>query len=211
VDLIVVWRLDRAFRSVLDGATTLGHLRAWGWGLRSLQEPWIDTPTPIGEAMFHITIAWAGLEKRTLSERTRAVCADPWEWYAAGLITNPNLVLFGNVQVKVGDLLDPLRAHGGGAGRCRRPGGARHRAGPGGSTGFATGPHLHFPGRSGVSGGDLLARSAAIGLGRSGRSWSAGGLSLRNRRFRRCEGRHGALSVTPTGCQSTTSPLQEKD
>jgi DNA invertase Pin-like site-specific DNA recombinase len=72
VDLIVVWRLDRAFRSVLDGATTLGNLRAWGCGLRSLQEPWIDTTTPIGEAMFHITIAWAGLEKRTLSERTRA-------------------------------------------------------------------------------------------------------------------------------------------
>ncbi len=72
VDLIVVWRIDRAFRSVLDGATTLGNLRAWGCGLRSLQEPWIDTTTPIGEAMFHITIAWAGLEKRTLSERTRA-------------------------------------------------------------------------------------------------------------------------------------------
>ena len=72
LDLIVVWRLDRAFRSVLDGATTLGNLRTWGCGLRSLQEPWIDTTTPIGEAMFHITIAWAGLEKRTLSERTRA-------------------------------------------------------------------------------------------------------------------------------------------
>ncbi len=72
VDLIVVWRIDRAFRSVLDGAATLGSLRAWGCGLRSLREPWIDTTTPIGEAMFHITIAWAGLEKRTLSERTRA-------------------------------------------------------------------------------------------------------------------------------------------
>jgi DNA invertase Pin-like site-specific DNA recombinase len=72
VNLIIVWRLDRAFRSVLDGATALGNLRSWGCGLRSLQEPWIDTTTPIGEAMFHITIAWAGLEKRTLSERTRA-------------------------------------------------------------------------------------------------------------------------------------------
>ncbi len=72
VDLIVVWRIDRAFRSVLDGAATLGNLRAWSCGLRSLQEPWIDTTTPIGEAMFHITIAWAGLEQRTLSERTRA-------------------------------------------------------------------------------------------------------------------------------------------
>jgi len=60
-----VWRLDRAFRSVLDGAVVLGHLGEWDFGLRGLQEPWIDTTTPTGEAMFRITIAWAGLEKRT--------------------------------------------------------------------------------------------------------------------------------------------------
>jgi DNA invertase Pin-like site-specific DNA recombinase len=72
VDLIVVWRLDRAFRSVVDGATTLEHLRACGCGLRSLQEPWIDTTTPMGEAMFHITVVWAQLEKAALVERTRA-------------------------------------------------------------------------------------------------------------------------------------------
>ena len=63
-DLIVVWKLDRAFRSVIDGANTLQSLRSGGCGIRSLQEPWIDTTTPIGEAMYHITIAWAQLEKR---------------------------------------------------------------------------------------------------------------------------------------------------
>lgn len=72
VDLIVVWRLDRAFRSVVDGATTLQTLRSSGCGIRSLQEPWIDTTTPIGEAMYHITIAWAQLEKRQLTERVKA-------------------------------------------------------------------------------------------------------------------------------------------
>ena len=72
VDLIVVWRLDRAFRSVLDGAQTLAQLRTYGCGLRSLQEPWIDTTTPIGEAMYYITLAWAQLEKRTLVERVQA-------------------------------------------------------------------------------------------------------------------------------------------
>jgi DNA invertase Pin-like site-specific DNA recombinase len=72
VDLVVVWKLDRAFRSVLDGATTLQTLRAAGCGIRSLQEPWIDTTTPIGEAMYHITLAWAQLEKRQLAERVRA-------------------------------------------------------------------------------------------------------------------------------------------
>ncbi len=72
VDLIVVWKLDRAFRSVVDGATTLQTLRAAGCGIRSLQEPWIDTTTPIGEAMYHITLAWAQLEKQQLTERVKA-------------------------------------------------------------------------------------------------------------------------------------------
>jgi DNA invertase Pin-like site-specific DNA recombinase len=72
VDLMVVWKLDRAFRSVLDGATTLQALRTAGCGLRSLQEPWIDTTTPVGEALYHITLAWAQLEKRRLAERVRA-------------------------------------------------------------------------------------------------------------------------------------------
>jgi DNA invertase Pin-like site-specific DNA recombinase len=72
VDLIVVWKLDRAFRSVLDGATTLQTLAACGCGLRSLQEPWIDTTTPLGEALYHITLAWAQLEKRQLTERVKA-------------------------------------------------------------------------------------------------------------------------------------------
>ncbi len=39
---------------------------------RSLQEPWIDTTTAIGEAMYHITLAWAQLEKKQLTERVRA-------------------------------------------------------------------------------------------------------------------------------------------
>ena len=47
-------------------------LHAAGCGLRSLQEPWIDTTTPVGEALYHITLAWAQLEKRQLAERVRA-------------------------------------------------------------------------------------------------------------------------------------------
>jgi DNA invertase Pin-like site-specific DNA recombinase len=72
VELIVVWKLDRAFRSVVDGATTLQTLRSWGSGIRSLQEPWIDTTTSVGEAMYHITLAWAQLEKKQLTERVKA-------------------------------------------------------------------------------------------------------------------------------------------
>jgi len=68
-DLIIVWKLDRAFRSVVDGANTLQSLRSGGCGIRSLQEPWIDTTTPIGEAMYHITIAWVSAVMRDPARR----------------------------------------------------------------------------------------------------------------------------------------------
>lgn len=71
-DLVLVWRMDRAFRSVLDAATTLERLRAWGVGLRSYSEPWLDTTSHFGEALFHITVAYAQLERGILSERVKA-------------------------------------------------------------------------------------------------------------------------------------------
>ncbi len=72
VDLVLCWRLDRCFRSVLDAAQTLDRLRHWGVGLRSYSEPWLDTTSPFGEALFHITVAYAQLERGILAERTRA-------------------------------------------------------------------------------------------------------------------------------------------
>ncbi len=72
VDLILVWRMDRAFRSVLDAAQTLQHLREWKVGLRSYSEPWLDTSSAFGEALFHITCAYAQLERSLISERVRA-------------------------------------------------------------------------------------------------------------------------------------------
>ncbi|MBN1366605.1 MAG: recombinase family protein [Dehalococcoidales bacterium] len=71
-DLVIVWRIDRAFRSVIDGATTLERLRKWNIGLRSYTESWIDTTSPFGEAMYHITIAYAQLEREILRERVIA-------------------------------------------------------------------------------------------------------------------------------------------
>src|SRR5437899_2166994 len=49
IDLVLLWRMDRAFRSVLDAATTLERMRTWGVGLRSYTEPWLDTTSPFGE------------------------------------------------------------------------------------------------------------------------------------------------------------------
>ena len=71
-DLVLVWRMDRAFRSVLDAATTLERLRTWGIGLRSYSEPWLDTTSPFGEALYYITVAYAQLERGILRERVKA-------------------------------------------------------------------------------------------------------------------------------------------
>jgi hypothetical protein len=43
LDLIIVWRLNRAFRSVAHARATVRHLERWGVGLRSYMEPWLDT------------------------------------------------------------------------------------------------------------------------------------------------------------------------
>ncbi len=72
VDVILVFRMDRAFRSVLDAANTLERLRGWGVGLRSYGEPWLDTTSPFGEALYYITVAYAQLEKGILAERVKA-------------------------------------------------------------------------------------------------------------------------------------------
>jgi DNA invertase Pin-like site-specific DNA recombinase len=72
IDLLLVWRMDRAFRSVLDAATTLERLRTWGVGLRSYSEPWLDTTSPFGEALYYITVAYAQLERGILRERVKA-------------------------------------------------------------------------------------------------------------------------------------------
>jgi DNA invertase Pin-like site-specific DNA recombinase len=72
VDLILVWRMDSAFRSVLHAAQTLEQLKHWGVALKSLQEAWLDTTSPMGEMMYYITIAYAQLERSLISERVKA-------------------------------------------------------------------------------------------------------------------------------------------
>lgn len=71
-DLLLVWKMDRAFRSVLDAANTLERLRTWKVGLRSYTEPWLDTTSPFGEALYYITVAYAQLERGILRERVKA-------------------------------------------------------------------------------------------------------------------------------------------
>jgi DNA invertase Pin-like site-specific DNA recombinase len=74
LDLIVVWKLDRAFRSVAHASATVGHLRRWGVGLRSYMEQWLDTSgtNPVGELMFNILTSFAEFEKALIAQRVRA-------------------------------------------------------------------------------------------------------------------------------------------
>ena len=71
-DIVLVYRLDRAFRSVRDGVLALDQLTHWGIGFASVEEPYIDTTSPMGELMFTISAAWAQLEGAIIGQRVRA-------------------------------------------------------------------------------------------------------------------------------------------
>ena len=73
IDLLLVWRLDRAFfRSVLQAANTLEDLQHWHVGFRSYVESWLDTTSPFGKAFYYVTAAYAELERGVIAERIRA-------------------------------------------------------------------------------------------------------------------------------------------
>ena len=71
-DVVLVYRLDRAFRSVRDGVLALDQLTHWRIGFASVEEPYIDTTPPMGELMFTISAAWAQVEGAIIGQRVRA-------------------------------------------------------------------------------------------------------------------------------------------
>ena len=70
-NVLAVWRIDRLGRSVPHLVETVTALAARGVQFRSLTES-IDTTTAGGELVFTIFAALAQMERRVLSERTRA-------------------------------------------------------------------------------------------------------------------------------------------
>lgn len=70
-DTLLVWRIDRLERSITDLIRLVSDLSNRGIQFRSPTEA-IDTATPGGELVFHIFAALAQMERRLLSERTRA-------------------------------------------------------------------------------------------------------------------------------------------
>ena len=72
--MILVWKLDRAFRSMPHMVSTVQDLRRWGVGLRSYSEPMIDTTdaSPMGNLLLNILAAVAEFERGLIAERVRA-------------------------------------------------------------------------------------------------------------------------------------------
>lgn len=67
----VVWaKLDRAFRSVVDGASTMQLLTAKGVYIHSL-DLGLDTSTAVGRCISTVLLAFAELEREYASQRTR--------------------------------------------------------------------------------------------------------------------------------------------
>ena len=71
----MVWKLDRLARSVAHLIELLDDLGKRGIEFESLTEK-IDTASAYGEFIFHILAAFAHMERRIISERTKAGMAN---------------------------------------------------------------------------------------------------------------------------------------
>ena len=70
-DTFIVWKLDRAGRSLKHLIELLNHLDQHQIGFKSLTEQ-IDTTTPGGKLIFHLMGALAEFERDLIRERTNA-------------------------------------------------------------------------------------------------------------------------------------------
>jgi len=68
VECIIVYRLDRISRSVLDFANLINIFNKYGTNFISTQERF-DTKTPMGKAMLNLAMVFAQLERDTIQSR----------------------------------------------------------------------------------------------------------------------------------------------
>jgi DNA invertase Pin-like site-specific DNA recombinase len=73
-DALVVAKLDRLSRSMLDFAGIMAKAQKQGWALVALDCA-VDTTTPAGEAMAHVLATFAQFERRLIGQRTREALA----------------------------------------------------------------------------------------------------------------------------------------
>ena len=69
-DGLVVSKLDRLSRSMLDFTAVMAKAQKQGWALVALDCA-VDTTTPAGEAMAHVLATFAQFERRLIGQRTR--------------------------------------------------------------------------------------------------------------------------------------------
>lgn len=70
-DEVIVWKLDRLARSLLDLLNILQRIERAGASIRSLTEP-LDTATPIGRMFIQLLGTFAEFERSMILERTAA-------------------------------------------------------------------------------------------------------------------------------------------
>jgi len=71
IDAVVVFKLDRMFRSTVDALETTKHFDKWGIAFHSINEN-LDTKSAMGKFFFTLTAAIAEMERQIVSERTKA-------------------------------------------------------------------------------------------------------------------------------------------
>ena len=72
IDAVVVYKLDRMFRSTVDALETTRQFDKWGVSFHSIEET-IDTKSAMGKFFFTLTAALAEMEREIIGERTRDV------------------------------------------------------------------------------------------------------------------------------------------
>lgn len=103
-DVLAVSKMDRLSRSLLDFASIMQRAQREGWALVALDSP-ADLTTPSGEAMAGVMAVFAQLERRLISERTKAALA---QRRAAGVRLGRARVIAPDVEVRA----KALRASG---------------------------------------------------------------------------------------------------
>lgn len=71
VDRVLVWKLDRAFRSTLHALATLRDFDHAGVGFAALTQPELDTTSATGRLVFTILAAVAEMERELIADRVR--------------------------------------------------------------------------------------------------------------------------------------------
>jgi DNA invertase Pin-like site-specific DNA recombinase len=71
---LVVAKLDRLSRSMLDFTALMAQAQKRSWALVALDAP-VDTTTPAGEAMANVLATFAQFERRLIGQRTREALA----------------------------------------------------------------------------------------------------------------------------------------